>query len=125
MSVADGNDLIGVGFAPEQATLVGAVPNKLNGAAATLQTGAALIISRNTELNAAAATTNSFVFPTSAKLFNPYFLVSTGAVSAVVFVPSGHTMVQGGSATLNGSIVIAANTAEIVWQYKSKNWTVK
>jgi hypothetical protein len=125
MAVADGNDLIGVGFAPEQAGLVGAVPNKLNGAAATAQTGAALIISRNTELNPAAVTTNSFVFPTTAKLFNPYFLVNSSATPGFVWVPSGHTLVSGGATTANGSVSVGASASLIMWQYKSKFWTSK
>jgi hypothetical protein len=126
MSVADGNDLIGVGFAPEQATLVGAVPNKLNGAAATAQTGAALIISRNTELNPAAVTTNSFVFPSTAKLFNPYFFInSSTSVPGFVFVPSGHTLVTAGATTANGSVSVGVEASVIMWQYKSKFWTSK
>ena len=131
MPSANGDDLIGVGFAPEQATLIGAVPSKLSGAAATAQTGAALIVSRNTELVPAAVTTNSFVFPSTSKIMNPFFLVNSSAtVPAFVFVPSGHTMVgPGAAATANGSVSIGATTATantaVIWQFKYKNWAMK
>lgn len=126
MPVASGDDLIGFGFSAEQASLIGAVPSKLSGAAATAQTGAAVLISRNTELAPAAVTTNSFVFPSNAKIMNPYFLINSSAtVPGFVFVPSGHTLVSGGAITANGSFSVAVETSVIMWQYKSKFWTTK
>jgi hypothetical protein len=126
MPVADANDTIGFGFSPQQSELIGAVVSKLNGAAATLQTGAAVILSRNTELNPAAVTTNSFVLPSVAKVMNPYFLVNSSATPGFVFVPSGHTLVTGGNAaTANGSVSVGAETSVIMWQYKPKFWTSK
>lgn len=126
MPVADGNDLIGYGFSPQQAELAGALVSKVAGAAATAQTGAAVILSRNTELAPAAVTTNSFVLPSTAKIMNPYFFINSSAsVPGFVFVPSGHTLVTGGAATANGSFSVAVETAVIMWQYKSKFWTTK
>lgn len=121
MPVSNTDDATGFGFSAQQSALIAAPVVKILGAAATLQTGAAVITSRAAELSAAAVTTNSFVIPSDAKVMNPYYLVSTGAQSAYVFVPSGHTL----GATANGSVVIAANASAIIWQYKPKNWINK
>ena len=126
MPVADANDTIGFGFSPQQSELIGAVVSKLAGAAATLQTGAAVILSRNTELNPAAVTTNSFVFPSTAKVMNPYFLVNANASNpGFVYVPSGHTLVTGGATTANGSVSVGVESSVIMWQYKPKFWASK
>jgi hypothetical protein len=122
MPIANTDDLTGLGFSAQDSELLGAPVAKINGAGATLQSAAAVILSRAAELNPAAVTTNSFVIPSTAKVMNPYFLTNQqGTNTAYVFVPSGHTL----NGNANGSITIATGASAIIWQYKPKNWTNK
>lgn len=130
MPVADADDLTGYGFSSQQSSLLGAIPQKITGIGATVQSGAAVLISRMAELNPSAVTANSFIIPSDARVMNPFFLVNTNATNpAFVFVPSGHTLVATPGATANGSVQINAATAlvntAIIWQYKPKNWALK
>src|ERR1700722_18417490 len=111
MPVANTDDLTGLGFSAQDSELLGAPVAKITGAGATLQSAAAVILSRAAELNPAAVTTNSFVIPSSAKVMNPYFLTNQQTASAYVFVPSGHTL----NGTANGSVVIATGASAIIW----------
>ena len=117
MPEATGDDLTGFGFSSQQAALLGAQPNKTTGVG-TAQSGAAVLISRMTELNPASSNT-AFVIPTDAKVMNPYFLTNQQSTTALVYVPSGHSL----NGTSNASVSVAQNKSLIVWQYKSKNWT--
>jgi hypothetical protein len=126
MTIANQDDLTGYGFSSQQSALVGAIPQKITGIGATVQTGAAVLITRMAELNPSAVTANSFIIPSDAKIMNPFFLTNQqGTNPAYVFVPSGHSL----NGTANGSVSIGATTATsntaIIWQYKVKNWTFK
>jgi hypothetical protein len=119
MPVADQDDLAGYGVAAQLSSLLGAVPQKTTGVGTT-QSGAATLISRMTELNPASSNT-AFVIPTDAKIMNPYFVNNQQATTALVFVPSGHTL----NSVANASVSVAQYASAIIWQYKVKNWTYK
>ncbi len=119
MPVAHVDDLTGFGFSAQQSELLGGVTIKITGVGTT-QTGAAVVTSRGAELNPAGGA-SAFVFPTTVKLFQPYYLVNPQSTAALVFVPSGHTL----NGTANASVSISQNATAIIWQYKPKNWTFK
>lgn len=123
MPVATGDSLTGFGVAPQLASLLGANPVKTNGAANNSQTGAAILISRNTELNPQ-STLTSFVPPASAGVMEPYFLVNPQSTTARVYVPSGHTLTSVTTGGSNGYVSVATGTSVIFWQYKPKFWAV-
>jgi hypothetical protein len=43
------------------------------------------------------------------------------STTALVFVPSGHTL----NSVANASVSVAQYASAIIWQYKPKNWTYK
>ena len=106
------DDLTGIGVSAQHSELVGQAVSKITGAGATVQTGAAVIISRGAELNPTGATANSFVLPTTAKVFEFYWMVNPQSTTGIVFVPSGHTL----NGTGNGSLAVAQNKAVIIYQ---------
>lgn len=122
MPEATSDAMTGLGVPAQVAALLGANPAKTTGAANNTQTGAAVLLSRNTELNPG-STTNSFIPPAGAGVMEPYFLTNTSATAANVFVPVGHTL----NGTLNGSILSGTGMVQyrsaILWQYKPKFWT--
>lgn len=123
MPVATGDSLTGFGVPPQLASLMGANPIKTNGAANNSQTGAATLISRNTELNPQ-ATLTSFVPPAGAGVMEAYFLVNPQTTTARVYVPSGHTLTSASNGGSNGFFSVATGTSAIFWQYKPKFWAV-
>lgn len=118
MPMATADALTGVGVPAQVANLLGANPSTLTGAANNTQTGAAILKSRNTELNPGAST-NSFLPPPTAAVMEPYFLVNLQSTTANLFVPVGHSL----NGSLNASVAVAQNKSVIFWQYKPKNWT--
>ena len=120
MPMATADALTGVGVPAQLATLLGGNPNKQAGTG-TAQTGATVIRSRNTELNPQASAT-AFVFPSTAGVMEPYFLVNPQSTSALIFVPSGHTLSTVSSGGSNGNVTLAQNTSVVMWQYKPKFW---
>lgn len=112
------DSLTGFGMPGQMAELIGANYSLLNTSGATVQTGAAVVLSKNTELNVAGVTANSAVLPVGAGINQAYFFVNPDSTSASVFVPSGHTLFS----SLNGAVVVAQNKAVIMWQYRPKFW---
>ena len=119
MALVDSDDAIGFGFAHAQASLIGDVPAKITGVGTT-QTGAAVLTSRGSELNPGASAT-AFVLPSNAKIFAPFMVNNQQTTTALVFVPSGHTL----NSVANASVSVAQYASAIIWQYKPKNWTYK
>lgn len=117
MPIATQDALTGLGMAPQLASRLGANPLTTNGAGVA-QATAAVLKSKNTELNPAGSATG-FIPPSDAALMEPYNLTNQQATSAVVYVPVGHTL----NGTLNGSVTVAQTKSVILWQYKVKNWT--
>lgn len=117
MPVATADDLTGFGLAGQLAALLGANPQALPGSG-TVQGGAAILKTRNTELVPSAGNT-AFIPPPDAKVMAPFFLTNQQATAAVIFVPVGHTL----NGTLNGSIAaLAQGKSAILYQYKPKFW---
>lgn len=116
MPEATADALTGLGMAPQMAALLGGNPNLLNGTGTTQGT-AAVLKSKNTELNPAASQTG-FIPPSSAAVMEPYWLTNQQATTAVVYVPVGHNL----NASLNGSVNVAQGKTLILYQYKPKNW---
>lgn len=121
MPMATADALTGLGMPAQLANMIGANPNNQTGTGTT-QTGATVIRSRNTELTAASSST-AFVFPTNVAVMEPYFLINSSgtATSALVYVPSGHTIISNGVGA-NGACTIAQNKSAVIWQFKPKNW---
>lgn len=124
MPVATSDALMGLGTPPQLSALMGGNPSKLAGLVNATQTGAAVLLSKNTELNPG-STTNSFVPSANAGVMEPYFLVNSSGQTANVFVPLGHTLTGASAGTpgLNGSLSMVTMKSAIFWQYKPKFWT--
>ena len=118
MPVASADALTGLGLPVQLANLLGGNPSQLT-CVGTAQSGAAVIKSKNTELVAVTSQT-ACIFPTDAGVMEPYNIVNpaAAATTALVFVPSGHTV----AGSLNGSVSISQNKSAIIWQYKPKFW---
>lgn len=116
MPLSTADSFTGFGVPAQLANLLGANASLLN-CVGTAQSGAAVVLSRNTELNTSGGATAA-VFPSDAGVMQPYFIVNPDATTGLVFVPSGHTV----NGSLNGSVSIAQNKAAIIWQYKPKFW---
>lgn len=116
------DSLTGLGMPPQLAASLGANPAKISGIGTT-QTGAAVLISRNVELNSQ-STATAFVPPSTAAINEPYFLINSQSTTALVYVPSGHTLSSVTSGGSNGHVSVAQNTSCIMWQYKPKFWAV-
>lgn len=110
--------LLGLGIPAQAAELIGANPSARGAGAGTAQTGAKIILSKNSELTPTAGQT-AYLLPV-ANIFQEYLFYNSAAtaVTALVFVPAGHTL----NGTLNASLSIAQNKAAIVWQYKPNFW---
>ena len=119
MPVANVDDLTGTGMPAQLAQELGGPVSKLTGVGTT-QSGAAVVLSRNTELNPGGGTT-AFVLPSSAKVMQSYMFNNQQSTTGTVFVPSGHTL----NSVANASVTVAQFATAIVWQYKPKNWTFK
>jgi len=117
MPIATSDSLLGLGTPPQLAALMGANPLIQNGAANNSQTGATTIRSRNLEVNPGAST-NSFIFPATIGVMEPYFIVNFSGQTANIFPAVGQTM----NNTLNGGFALATAKAAIVWQYKKGFW---
>ena len=115
------DDLTGIGVSAQHSELVGQTVVKVTGAGATVQVGAATITSPGAELNPTGATANSFVLPSTAKVFQFYYLTNPQSTAAIVFVPSGHSL----NSVANASLSMAQYASNIFWQYKPKYWTYK
>lgn len=111
--------LMGVGVPGELADVIGADYSLAIGKGTT-QIGANIIMSDNVELNVSAGQT-AVVQPLGQQIAEPVHLVNTSATAttALVFVPSGHTI----NGSLNGSLSVPQNKGAILWQYKNKFWT--
>lgn len=119
MPTAD--SLTGFGLPAQLANTLGANPAKISGIGTT-QTGAAVLTSRNAELNPQ-STATAFV-PDANALNDVYYLVNPQSTTALVYVPSGHTLSSVTSGGSNGHVSVAQNTSCIMWQYKPKFWAV-
>jgi len=118
MSTSDA--LMGLGMAAQSAEQLGGNPVITVGAANASQTGAAVIISKNTELSPG-STTNSFIFPAGAGIFDVHFFHNEQATTANVYPPVGHSM----NGVANQAATCAQHASLLVWQYKPKFWASK
>lgn len=114
--------LMGFGMQGELADLVGADYSLLVGKG-TAQTGAAIILSDNVELNVSVGQTAVVVASLATpqqQIAEPIYFVNTSATAtaALVFVPSGHTL----NGSLNGSVSVAQFKTAVLYQYKNKFW---
>lgn len=112
--------LTGFGMPAQQAAQLGGNPITINGLANATQTGAAVILTKNVELNPG-STTNSFIFPATSGIMEPHYFVNQAVTAANVYPPVGHTM----NGTLNAAATCAQHASLIVWQYKPKFWASK
>ena len=124
MPISTSDALTGLGTPAQLAAVMGANPNVLT-TKGTTQGGAAVLLSRNTELSPAASQTGA-IPPATAGVMEPYFLINTSASSttAKVYVPVGHTLSTPTNGGLNGSFSLPVSTSAIFWQYKPKFWAV-
>ena len=123
MSQGTSLELMGLGLSGEQAALIGADPSICVGKG-TSQTGAAVMLTDNVELNVSSGQT-AVVFANGvtidSSILNDWWITnqSSTATNALVFVPSGHKL----NGTLNGSLTLGQYKSAIMWQYKYQNWT--
>lgn len=112
------SDLCGVGYAPEQAMLIGNDANVVVGTG-TSQGTAATIKSHMPEINAQSSQTGA-ILPSGAKVGTPYYITNgtTSATSAVIYVPTNHFL----NGTINSGYTIAQAKAGILYQYKKGWW---
>lgn len=111
-------DLMGEGMSPFLAAQLGNTPNLVTCAATSSQTGATVILSKNSELSAADSSHNSAILQATSKIGSPFWFFTSSSTSAIVYVPVGHNL--NGSA--NAGLTIAQNKGALLFQYKLKNW---
>ncbi len=116
--MANANDLIGVGMAPEQAALLGWDPATTIAGVGTAQVGAAAIKGDFTLATTAVGQT-AFVLPSNAPLGVEIIVVNTSATAALVFPPSGGAINAAGS---NASVSIAQNLARVFIRLSTTRW---
>jgi hypothetical protein len=111
-------DLVGLGMAPEMASVLGNSPQLVT-CTGTQQSTAAPIYTHNVELNAQSSQTGA-ILPSAAKIGTPYYIQNgtASATSGVVYVPVGHTL----NGTLNNGFTIAQNKQGYLIQYKKNFW---
>lgn len=110
--------LMGLGMPAQAAEQLGGNPSARGAGIGTAQTGAKTVISKNTELTPTAGQTAYLLV--NGTPFQEYLFYNSAAtaVTALVFVPAGHTL----NGSLNGSLSIAQNKAAVMWQYKPTFW---
>ena len=112
------NDLMGVGFPGELATILGNLPQQVAGAGTTQGT-ATNILTKNTELIPTVSQTGG-ILQSTALIGSPHWVFNAAAtaVTGKVYVPSGHYM----NGSLNGSVSLTEYQGAIIWQYKKGYW---
>lgn len=110
--------LMGLGMSAQSAEQLGGNPSASGAGVGTAQTGAKTLLSKNSEVTPVGGST-AYLLPAGG-VFSEYLIYNSAAtaVTALVFVPSGHTL----NGSLNASLSIAQNKAAIMWQYKPKFW---
>jgi hypothetical protein len=110
---------MGAGFAGEQARLIGSNYQLIAGKGTT-QVGAAVLTSKNCELNPSGGNT-AFILPANAGINETYAPVNNQATAGTIWVPVGQFL----NGTQNGNVTVSNSSAVFLWQYKPNNWTTK
>ncbi len=107
--MATEQDLVGLGTAPELASLLGITPQVIAGAGTTQATATPIL---ETLAVATASGSNTGVrLPTGARVGVPYFVISTGGTALVVYPPVGHSL----NGTANGTGTFQAVTGMAIF----------
>jgi len=109
-------DLTGLGMSSQLAAALGNQPNIVN-CLGTALSGAANVLTKNSELVASASNTGVALLAT-AHIGSPFYFFCSSSTSAVIYVPSGHYL----NGTQNGTYTLAQNTALAIMQYKRTYW---
>lgn len=118
MPVASQDALTGFGMSAQMADLLGAQPYAAGAGVGTSQPTVVSIRSKSTEVTPTGGNT-AYLLNTFG-ISEPIFIYNSAAsaVTALVFPPSGGTMLG----SLNGSVSIAQNKGAWIWQYKKGFW---
>lgn len=119
--MATETDLTGLGMSPFLASKIGLQPSNLT-CTGTSQATAATALTKNVILNAQSSQTGA-ILPASAGAGQEHWLFngSASTQSAVVYVPSGHSL----NGNLNDGATVTAGTALIMIQAANKVWFKK
>jgi hypothetical protein len=122
--MATETDLTGLGLPPSLATKLGFQPSQIT-AVGTTQSGSPTILSKNAIINATSSA-QAVQLPTSADIGSTFWMFNPGTIgsagSALIFVPSGHTLFCGAVNTVNGSATLTVAKGGIMFSPQLKQW---
>lgn len=111
--MATQNDLMGVGFAAAQATLIGNTPTSVTGVGTTQATGATL---RSMTSCVTTGGATAYTISATTTLSRLYFVYNGSATTALIYPPVGGAI--GGGAT-DAAFSLAQGKAVLIWRFST------
>lgn len=119
--MATANNMMGVGYSAEQATLLGSgAVAAVTGAGTTAAAATVLKKAQNNVAVTAAGGADSIKLPADADLMVPYIIYNPSGTTANIFPPTSGT-INGGTAT-TGSVALTTLKAIVLYRYSSTGW---
>jgi hypothetical protein len=113
--MAQATDIMGLGMAPQQASLLGHQVSALTATGSTQATAATM---RSSLVEMTATGADGIILPTGASIGKEYYVFNSSASTGLVYVPVGDTL----NTTLNGSVSVATHKGVMLVQYKKGFW---